>query len=171
MHIRYKIIDDRRELEASKNLRYEVFVKEQEIPEDLEKDELDGKSIHVAACKGKRIVGTGRITFSHGSGKISRLAVEKRERGKGVGRGIMLELENIAKRKGVKKIKLSSNFQSIPFYKELGYSESGNPFVECGGEVQEMTKYLGLDFTFLQPIPVLREALNRIADSLKQIRT
>ncbi|MBU7014295.1 MAG: GNAT family N-acetyltransferase [Theionarchaea archaeon] len=140
----YKVIEDRRELGASRFLRYKVFVEEQKVPECLEKDRLDDGSIHVIACRGRRVIGTGRITAAHGNAKISRLAVERKERGKGLGRGIMLELESIAKRKGVKKIILSSNFQSIPFYEKLGYRKRGSPFVECGGEVQGMTKCLSL---------------------------
>lgn len=116
MDIHYRIIDRKKELEKSRELRYSVFVKEQCVPEDLERDNLDDMSIHVIPAHNETTVGTGRITICNGEAKIARLAVEKAYRRQGIGRKIMQELENIAGMNNATKIHLSSNFQSVSFY-------------------------------------------------------
>ena len=141
MDIRYKLIENEEELEESRRLRYKVFVEEQNIPEDLERDHRDGTSIHVIALLGNKMVGTGRITIND-KAKISRLAVEKSYRRHGIGKKIVYELEKVARKNHVKEITLSSNFQSIPFYRTCGYKEMGTPFIECGVEVQKMVKQM-----------------------------
>ena len=115
MNIQYKFIENEEELEKSRILRYKVFVEEQNIPKDLERDNVDSTSHHVIAVHGSTIVGTGRITID-GEAKISRLAVENSYRNHGIGRKIMQELENIAGMNNATKIHLSSNFQSVSFY-------------------------------------------------------
>lgn len=106
--IHYKIIDRKKELEKSRELRYIIFVEEQHVPEDLERDNLDGMSIHVIAAHGKTTVGTGRITICNGKAKIARLAVEKAHRRQGIGRKIMQELERIAGMNNATKIHLDT---------------------------------------------------------------
>lgn len=142
MNIHYRRITKKEELEESKKLRFRVFIQEQHIPEDLERDELDAKSMHVTAIVDGRIVGTGRITLKGDTATISRIAVEKNYRRMGIGTHIMQELEDIAKHKQVKTVTLSSNFQSISFYQTLAYTKKGAPFIECGGEVQKMVKMI-----------------------------
>ena len=140
MNIHYRRITRNEELEESQKLRNRVFTQEQHIPEDMERDELDAKSIHVIAAVDGHIVGTGRITFNGDTATISRVAVEKNYRRLGIGTRIIQELEDIAKHKQVKTVTLSSNFQSIPFYQTLAYTKKGAPFIECGDDVQKMVR-------------------------------
>ncbi|MFQ6088803.1 MAG: GNAT family N-acetyltransferase [Candidatus Methanofastidiosia archaeon] len=140
MRIKYKIIESEEELEKSRKLRHRVFVEEQGVVEDLERDLLDDKSIHVIAILNQKVIGTGRLTLQSDKAKISRVAVEKIYRGEGIGKKIMDKLEKIAKTKNVKEIYLSSNLQSIQFYCGIGYVEVGKTFIECGVECQKMVK-------------------------------
>ncbi|KYK36991.1 MAG: GNAT family N-acetyltransferase [Theionarchaea archaeon] len=71
MDIHYRIIDRKKELEKSRELRYSVFVKEQCVPEDLERDNFDDMSIHVIPAHNETTVGTGRITICNGKAKNS----------------------------------------------------------------------------------------------------
>src|SRR5262245_24216288 len=45
-------------------LRYEVFVIEQQVPAELERDELDEIATHLVALRGDEVVGTLRIVVS-----------------------------------------------------------------------------------------------------------
>lgn len=60
------------------SIRYEVFVNEQNVPEDVEVDELEDKSHHVVLYEENQPVGTARI-YHRGDGvyKIQRVAVLK----------------------------------------------------------------------------------------------
>jgi predicted GNAT family N-acyltransferase len=80
-------------------VRDEVFVREQGIFLDLEKDEQDGVCVHVLAMEGGQPVGTGRIDPGK-DGKISRVAVLAPLRRYGIGRLMMDKLEKIASVEG-----------------------------------------------------------------------
>ena len=69
-------------------IRYEVFVDEQNVPEELEIDGLDGEAKHVLAFIDRVPIGTGRILID---GHIGRVAVLKNYRGHGIGKLIMKE--------------------------------------------------------------------------------
>ncbi|MGZ6791616.1 MAG: GNAT family N-acetyltransferase, partial [Mycobacteriales bacterium] len=53
-------------------LRHEVFVLGQDVPEELERDELDAVSDHAVVVQDGRVVGTGRLLPD---GTIGRMAV------------------------------------------------------------------------------------------------
>ena len=59
-------------------IRYEVFVGEQNVPEELEIDGLDDEAKHVLAYVDALPIGTGRIL---NDGHIGRVAVLKNYRG------------------------------------------------------------------------------------------
>ncbi|MGD2249284.1 MAG: GNAT family N-acetyltransferase [Candidatus Methanofastidiosia archaeon] len=145
MDIQYKCIETKEELKASRKLRHTIFVQEQNIPEELEKDTLDAQSTHVIAVHNDTIVATGRITIQKTTAKISRVAVHVLYRRQKIGTHIITLLEKIAFKKNVQLIHLSSNIQSIPFYQTLGYNPVGDPFIECGDTAQKMVKNLHHD--------------------------
>ena len=70
-------------------IRYEVFVDEQNVPEELEIDGFDGEAKHVLTFVDGVPMGTGRILSD---GHIGRVAVLKNYRGLGIGKSIMKEL-------------------------------------------------------------------------------
>ena len=70
-------------------IRYEVFVNEQNVPEELEIDGFDGEAKHALAFVDGVPIGTGRIL---NDGHIGRVAVLKNYRGLGIGKLIMKDL-------------------------------------------------------------------------------
>src|SRR4051812_1253596 len=77
---------------AARPIREAVFVKEQNVPIELEWDEWDDASIHaLAKFERKNFVGTGRLlpTGPDGSARLGRMAVLSEWRGKGVGEKIL----------------------------------------------------------------------------------
>ena len=110
-------------------IRYVVFVEEQNVPEELEIDGLDGEAKHVLAFIDGLTIGTGRILSD---GHIGRLAVLKKYRGQGAGKLIMKELMKWAKDMNLEKVWLSSQWHAHSFYLDLGFVCVGEIYEEAG---------------------------------------
>ena len=116
-------------------LRYEVFVREQDVPIDLERDGLDAGAEHVVVYVGERCVGTGRMipkANEPGTIKMQRIAVADAWRGRGVGRVVMAELEAKARDLGFRRLLLASQQEAVGFYQRLGYRRFGDMFMDAG---------------------------------------
>lgn len=132
---------DREELDA---LRHRVFVEEQAVPVELERDELDDEAIHaVARDEAGRVVGTGRlVTGAAGRARIGRMAVATEARGRGVGAAVLAVLEAAAVDAGCTQVELHAQAHAVGFYRRAGYAPVGEPFDEAGISHVAMTKPL-----------------------------
>jgi predicted GNAT family N-acyltransferase len=131
----FYIVETANELEAALALRRRVFVDEQGVAQALEIDEFDDidGAIHVVAWDGERVVGAGRLRLlGAGAAKLERVAVQKNERGHGIGRALTEYLEWIAKDRKVTQLKLHAQQSARGFYEKLGYVPFGAPFEEAG---------------------------------------
>ena len=120
-------------------IRYEVFVDEQNVPEELEIDGLDGKAKHVLTFVDDVPIGTGRILSD---GHIGRVAVLKNYRGLGIGKSIMKELIKCAQDMSLEKVWLSSQWHAHSFYLDLGFVCVGEVYKEAGIEHIKMFRAL-----------------------------
>ncbi len=113
------------------NLRHEVFVKEQNVPIELELDEYDSDAFHVAAFSenSNEIVGTGRLLVD---GKIGRMAVKRELRRCGIGKAILRNLLKEAVNRKHSEVILGAQLSAIDFYKNLGFKEFGDIFIDAG---------------------------------------
>jgi len=115
---------------AAEAIRYEVFVIEQNVPVELEWDEMDVVSLHaIASDVSDEVVGTGRLLPD---GHIGRMAVRKSARGVGVGSEILQALMAEAKRRGDLTVVLHAQIQAVPFYARFGFVREGDEFMEAG---------------------------------------
>ncbi|HDR7794691.1 TPA: GNAT family N-acetyltransferase [Bacillus luti] len=140
-----KLITELTDLEIAFHIRKEVFVKEQGVPLEDEFDTFDtiGESCkHILVYYNERPVGTGRIRFVDGIGKLERICILKDYRKYGLGKVIIQGLEEIARNKDATKVKLHGQTQAEGFYKKLGYQTSSNIFMEDGIPHILMTKVL-----------------------------
>ncbi len=111
-------------------VRTEVFVVEQEVPEDEEWDELDAESQHVIARDADgRPIGTGRLTPHR---KIGRMAVLHEWRGRGVGESILRVLLEQARARHYESIEIHAQSHAVAFYERAGFEAYGEEFDECG---------------------------------------
>jgi|TARA_B110000093_G_scaffold19865_1_gene18068 predicted GNAT family N-acyltransferase len=110
-------------------IRYEVFVDEQNVPEELEIDGFDGEAKHVLTFVDGLPIGTGRILSD---GHIGRVAVLKNYRGLGIGKSIMKELIKCAQDLSLEKVWLSSQWHAHSFYLDLGFVCVGEIYKEAG---------------------------------------
>ncbi len=134
---------DAAELEAAFTLRYRVFVDEQQVPLDLERDAYDQTASHVVVFDGAgAAVATGRVRRLAGEAKVERVAVDRERRGEGLGRLVMDALEERARDLGVARLKLAAQRSAIAFYERLGYEGYGADFEEAGIQHRWMRKGL-----------------------------
>ena len=125
-------------------LRHEVFVREQAVPEELERDEHDATCDHAVALRGGVVVGTGRLVApGSGPGSIGRMAVSDEARGAGVGAALLRRLEERAAERGLPAVELHAQLHARRFYERAGYEAFGEPYLEAGIEHVSMRKRLG----------------------------
>jgi len=139
MNITSKICDYESNTEDICSIRYEVFVDEQNVPEELEIDGLDNEAKLVLACVDGVPIGTGRILSD---GHIGRVAVLKDYRGFGIGKLIMKELIKWAQDITLKKVWLSSQWHAHSFYLDLGFVCVGDIYKEAGIDHIKMYRVL-----------------------------
>ncbi|MFD2369241.1 GNAT family N-acetyltransferase [Brevibacillus sp. GCM10020057] len=135
-----------KEMADALSVRRAVFIEEQQVPEELEIDEHDAASsgtIHFVAYDGQTPVGASRLRpYAPGVGKIERVAVQKTERGTGLGRLIMQAMEEVAREQNYETLKLNAQTHAQRFYEKLGYEPHGDVFDEAGIEHIAMVKKL-----------------------------
>lgn len=123
-------------------VRGTVFVHEQQVPAELEQDELDPACVHVLARDDAgRPIGTGRLTPDR---KIGRMAVLREWRGRGVGDAMLGELLHAARGRGWREVTLNAQAPAIDFYLRHGFTAYGPRFMEAGIEHQAMRRPLGV---------------------------
>jgi predicted GNAT family N-acyltransferase len=124
-------------------VRHQVFVGEQAVPPELERDEFDDIAIHLVAQRGDDVIGTLRIVVSGAHAKIGRMAVLAAERKGGVGTRLMERAHEVARTMNVKEIALHAQITAKAFYARLGYCEEGDIFEEAGIAHVSMRKAIG----------------------------
>ena len=112
-------------------IRIEVFVVEQNVPPELEMDEMDALCLHAVAYDPAGIpVGTGRLLPD---GHIGRMAVRKVARGAGIGGLLLRGLMARAQARGDAAVVLNAQTQAAPFYQRHGFViADGGEFFDAG---------------------------------------
>ncbi|MDH1915846.1 MULTISPECIES: GNAT family N-acetyltransferase [Acinetobacter] len=113
----------------AKFIRKQVFIIEQNIPEEEEWDDQDMISDHFVVYDQDQPIATARLLQNN---SVGRVAVLKAYRGQGIGRMIMLEVIRQAHQQDRKFLQLSSQVHAISFYEKLGFSIQGDAYDECG---------------------------------------
>lgn len=137
MEIRTKTFKEltKEELYELLSLRSQVFVVEQNcVYQDL--DNKDQKAFHVIGKKGDKIVAYTRV-FKPGdyfkNPSIGRVVVEEANRKSSLGKDIMLaSMDTIKTLFKNTTIELSAQTYLIKFYKDLGFMENGEEYLEDG---------------------------------------
>src|SRR5688572_33037863 len=131
------------EVAAAFAIRYDVFVNEQGVPADLERDDRDGDADHLVAYDGDRAVGAGRLVVEPAGfegadpalgpvGHLGRLAVRPEARGATLGVALVAAIEARAAERGLRVVALSSQTHALGFYERLGYTAYGDVFDDAG---------------------------------------
>ncbi|MCX5114242.1 GNAT family N-acetyltransferase [Streptomyces sp. NBC_00378] len=124
-------------------VRKDVFVGEQDVPEEIEYDEYDAVALHVIALAADgSALGTGRLLHGPAAaaktggdpavGSLGRLAVTRAARGLGVGAALVRAIEDAARELGLAAVDLHAQTHALGFYERLGYEAYGPEFPDAG---------------------------------------
>jgi len=111
-------------------VREVVFMKEQNVPKDLEWDGLDSQCCHCLAVNEEgESIGCGRMTQD---AHIGRIAVLRAWRDIKVGTEILEILIEEARKRSYPEVELSAQLYAVPFYKRFNFVEEGDVFMDAG---------------------------------------
>ena len=126
--------------EAAGDIRYRVFVIEQQVPIEEEWDGLDPDCLHILAWHGSKALGTARLLPD---GHIGRVAVLAEARGLGIGVALMQATIEAARSHGHAHVELAAQTHALPFYERLGFIAFGDEFIDAGIPHRNMRLPLG----------------------------
>lgn len=138
-----RTVTDEQDRAACFQLRKDVFVGEQNVPEEIEYDAYDAEAVHVIAVAADgTALGTGRLLHGPAAaghtggdtavGSLGRLAVSKDARGLGVGAALVRAIEDAARDNGLAAVDLHAQTHALRFYERLGYVAYGPEFTDAG---------------------------------------
>lgn len=123
-----------------KNIRETVFIKEQNVPEELEWEDKDYSAIHIIARDNNgQVIATARLLDN---GHIGRMAVLKMFRCQGIGTEMLNKLLEKSKQLGLNHVFLNAQSTAIGFYKNSGFVVRGEEFMDAGIPHYRMDKSL-----------------------------
>lgn len=120
------------EVDEALELRRRVFVGQQGVTLEADRDGLDAEATHVVAVEGGRVVGTCRLVYDAGLARLGRMAVEHGLRGRGVGAAILGVAEQQARAAGAQRIRLHAQIAARSLYERGGFEVQGVEFLEEG---------------------------------------
>jgi Predicted acyltransferase len=126
---------------AAFRLRREVFVLEQNVPEEIERDADDMTATHFVAVAAGEVVGTLRVVFKPEHAKIGRVAVERDWRGRGIAKAMMRATMEHCRQLGVDRFYLTAQTDKIGLYEKLGFTAFGEEFMDAGIPHLAMSTY------------------------------
>lgn len=134
MNIAVKLAHTPENLDHCFKIREIVFIKGQNVPIELEKDEYDAIAEQFLLFYDEKPVATARMLIIKDSniGKIGRVAVLEEYRGKNLGKKIMKNILEHCRNSGITKVMLDAQTYVIPFYEKLGFKQYGEEFMDAG---------------------------------------
>lgn len=132
MNLVCRLIATDEDLATCLSLRRRVFIEEQCVPEEIERDGDDASALHFLAWEGSTPVAVARVVNKgQGVAKIGRVAVLLERRGEGIGGALMeFVLATLAER-GFTEALLHSQEPVVGFYERLGFAIESERFFEA----------------------------------------
>lgn len=138
MRYSVRVVAWRDAVEVLQAIRGRVFIEEQRVPPDLERDGSDDECLHVLAeTDAGEPVGTGRL---RSDGRIGRMAVLAEHRGHGAGAAILRALCEEARARGFRELELHAQTSARGFYERAGWTAHGLEYLEAGIPHVDMRK-------------------------------
>lgn len=118
---------DKVELAAYYLLRWQILRQPWHQPQGSEKDELESQSYHrVIVDDMDNILGVGRLHQSaQHRVQVRYMAIAEKAQGKGLGKVLLQEFEEIAAQRGASELELNARENALGFYEQCGYQKIG----------------------------------------------
>ncbi len=125
----YQVIEPQSDTEFERyyQFRWQQLRAPFNLPRGSEKDEYDQCSQHrMILDRQQQPIAVGRLyQISSDEAQIRFMAVAETYRGKGVGSSMVSELEDVARRLGVKRMMINARLGAVSFYQKNGYHPVG----------------------------------------------
>lgn len=122
-------------------LRREVFVREQNVPEEEEHDQYDLTATHFVAIADGEVVATLRLIEMEEHCKIGRVATRLHYRGRGIAKKLIAAAMDHARAGGRDRFYLTAQSDKLGFYQALGFVAFGPEFIDGGMPHRAMRDY------------------------------
>jgi len=136
MDIKVQIVANAVEMEIVRDIRHQVFIVEQNVPQLVEINQFEESARYLLATLDGQFVGTARWRKTTKGIKLERFAVLQEKRTYGVGRALVEFMLEQIKNEAV--VYLHAQDHVISFYKKFGFQPVGDYFYEGGISHQEM---------------------------------
>ena len=112
---------------------------------DFTREQLaaESRQLHLGAWEGEAPVGCLALLVDGAAARMRQVAVAPEAQGRGIGRRLVLEAEDEARRRGAARMELHARQTAVAFYERLGYCAEGGLFTEVGLPHRLMSKALG----------------------------
>jgi predicted GNAT family N-acyltransferase len=143
--------------EVLETIREKVFINEQGVPADIERDGRDADARHfLAITEAGQHIGCARLMPD---GQIGRVAVLPDFRSRGIGARLLAAAIEQAKTDGQTSLYLNAQTGAINLYRRAGFIPSGGEFLEAGLPHQRMEMILPIPFESSGDVaqPLVRE--------------
>ncbi len=114
------------------DVRRQVFINEQNIPENIEIDGSDKNAKSMILKVDNKPIGTGRLIEINDKMYIGRVCILKDYRKKGYASHLIKFLLDEAKKMGKKEVFIHSQSYVKSFYEKIGFIKFGEEFLEAG---------------------------------------
>jgi predicted GNAT family N-acyltransferase len=132
------------EVWAALDLRREVFVDEQGVALEEDRDGRDDAALHLVAFDdGGELAGTCRLLLDGGRVKLGRMVVRADARGRGIAGLLLAEADARARDLGATTIVLGAQLAATGVYERAGYARYGEVFDDAGIDHVMMRRDLG----------------------------
>lgn len=139
----FKEVTTEQEYQDVLAIREAVFIDEQGVTREEEFDEYESSAHYfIGYDEDGKPMATARYRGVGSTAKVERVAVMKAYRGRGIGKQLIVALEQIAMEHGYQHFKLGAQTHAIPFYESLGYKAYGDIFMDAGIPHRHMEKYI-----------------------------
>lgn len=125
-----QIAKDKATIDRIIDLRYDVLRKPWDKPKETATDDLENASINAYIEKNGEVIACGRLQDNgSGIGQIRFMAVQANYQGKGLGKLILVKLEEEALNNKMHTIELQARDNALLFYKNCGYAIKEKSFI------------------------------------------
>jgi N-acetylglutamate synthase-like GNAT family acetyltransferase len=124
-----QIANTQNQIDAIIDLRYAVLRQPWDKPKDTATDDLELSSINAFIENDGEIIACGRLQDNGlGLGQIRYMAVHPNYQGQGLGKLVVIKLEEEARKINLQTIELQARENAVEFYKSQGYSVKETSF-------------------------------------------
>jgi len=136
-HLVIRLADWGKNKTALSTIRRQVFIEEQNVPEDMEWDEFDASASHFLVLRNNQAIACARLKTD---GQIGRMAVLPEHRSKGIGKQLLQFVLQEAVAQNLNTVYLHAQVSARAFYEKHGFNARGDIFYEANIPHQEMLK-------------------------------